>query len=56
MALFREEEEKRFSIWPRVIAVFVVGLSAKPESPSRKVFATPIVTGEPKNGVSGDCG
>jgi hypothetical protein len=52
MELFREEEEKRFSIWLRVFVVFVVVLSVKPESQSRKVFATLIVTAEPKSGVS----
>tara|TARA_B100001079_G_scaffold117348_1_gene100897 strand:- start:1297 stop:1530 length:234 start_codon:yes stop_codon:yes gene_type:complete len=56
MALFRDEEEKKFSIWLRVTAVFVVGLSAKLENPLRKVFATPTETAEPKKEISEDCG
>jgi hypothetical protein len=56
MALFREEEEKKFSIWLRVTAVFVVGLFAKLENPLRKVFVTPTETAEPKKEISGDCG
>jgi hypothetical protein len=56
MALFREEEEKKFSIWLRVTAVFVVALSAKLENPLRKAFATPTETAEPKKEISGGCG
>jgi len=56
MALFQGEEEKKFSIWLRVTAVFEVGLSAKLENPLRKVFATPTEIVEPKKEISGDCG
>jgi hypothetical protein len=56
MALFRGEEEKRFSIWLRGTAVFVVELSAKLENLLRKDFATLIVTVEPKKGALGGFG
>jgi len=48
MALFREEEEKKFSIWQRVTEVFVAEFFVKPENQLRKVFATHTETAEPK--------
>jgi len=56
MVLFREEEEKKFSIWQRVTEVFVAELFVKPENQLRKVFAPHTETAEPKKGASEDCG
>jgi|TARA_B100001013_G_scaffold281778_1_gene181779 hypothetical protein len=56
MVLFREEEEKKFSIWQRVTEVFVAEFFVKPENQLRKVFATHTETAEPKKGASEDCG
>jgi hypothetical protein len=56
MEPFREEEEKKFSIWLKVFVAFVVALSAKPENQLSMVFAMPTVIAELKKGVSGDFG
>jgi hypothetical protein len=53
---FRDAEEKKSSIWLRVIAVFVVGPSVRLESLLKKAFATLIVTAEPKKEISEGCG
>ncbi len=56
MARFQGEEEKKFLIWPKVIAVSVAELSAKLENLLKEDFATPIGIVESKNGASEDYG
>ena len=51
MVPFREDVEKRFSVWQKVIAACVAKLSAKLEKLLKRAYVTLIEIAESRNGV-----